>query len=151
MGLLDDAIREHLDLKRRRGADPGMVAREERDALAPVFGEEGDERHDLAEDQSPGDGAADTAAATLGEDRPFLDAQPADLSTIGQETAELDMQVVMDEDAEVPDAPGADPAAGREDVQESPQVEPLEWEVSGSQTAELLPEDIPGQERLSFE
>jgi hypothetical protein len=36
MGLLDDAIREHLDLKRRRGADPSEVERAERDALGPV-------------------------------------------------------------------------------------------------------------------
>jgi hypothetical protein len=33
MGLLDDAIREHLELKRRRGADPGEVARQEGEAL----------------------------------------------------------------------------------------------------------------------
>ena len=36
MGLLDDAIREHLDLKRRRGADPTEVEREEREVLGPV-------------------------------------------------------------------------------------------------------------------
>lgn len=36
MGLLDDAIREHLDLKRRRGADPDEVARLEHEALGPV-------------------------------------------------------------------------------------------------------------------
>lgn len=36
MGLLDDAIREHLDLKRRRGADPTEVARLEQEALGPV-------------------------------------------------------------------------------------------------------------------
>src|SRR5215475_11562586 len=36
MGLLDDAIREHLDLKRRRGADPTEIERAERDALGPV-------------------------------------------------------------------------------------------------------------------
>jgi len=36
MGLLDDAIREHLDLKRRRGADPGEVERDEHEALGPV-------------------------------------------------------------------------------------------------------------------
>jgi len=36
MGLLDDAIREHLDLKRRRGADPTAVARAEQEALGPV-------------------------------------------------------------------------------------------------------------------
>jgi hypothetical protein len=36
MGLLDDAIREHLDLKRRRGADPAEIERLEREALGPV-------------------------------------------------------------------------------------------------------------------
>jgi hypothetical protein len=36
MGLLDDAIREHLDLKRRHGADPTEVERAEREALGPV-------------------------------------------------------------------------------------------------------------------
>lgn len=36
MGLLDDAIREHLELKRRRGADPAEVARAEQEALGPV-------------------------------------------------------------------------------------------------------------------
>ena len=33
MGLLDDAIREHLELKRRRGADAEEVARQEQEAL----------------------------------------------------------------------------------------------------------------------
>ena len=36
MGDLDEAIREHLELKRRRGADPAEVAREEEEALSPV-------------------------------------------------------------------------------------------------------------------
>src|SRR5579864_447333 len=36
MSDLEDAIRDHLELKRRRGADPAEVAREEHDALAPV-------------------------------------------------------------------------------------------------------------------
>jgi hypothetical protein len=33
MGLLDDAIREHLELKRRHGADPHEVERQEQEAL----------------------------------------------------------------------------------------------------------------------
>jgi hypothetical protein len=36
MGLLDDAIREHLDLKRRRGGDPVEIERAEQEALGPV-------------------------------------------------------------------------------------------------------------------
>ena len=33
MGLLDDAIREHLELKRRHGANTEEVDRQEREAL----------------------------------------------------------------------------------------------------------------------
>lgn len=36
MGLLEDAIREHLDLKRSRGADPSEIERLEQEALGPV-------------------------------------------------------------------------------------------------------------------
>jgi hypothetical protein len=36
MGLLDDAIREHLELKRRRGADPTELERQEHEALGPA-------------------------------------------------------------------------------------------------------------------
>jgi hypothetical protein len=36
MGLLDDAIREHLELKRQHGADPSEVDRLEHEALGPV-------------------------------------------------------------------------------------------------------------------
>ena len=43
MGLLDDAIREHLDLKRRRGADPAEIERAEREALGPVRREVGED------------------------------------------------------------------------------------------------------------
>src|SRR4051795_5282470 len=36
MGLLDDAIREHLELKRSHGADPGEIAQLEREAFGPA-------------------------------------------------------------------------------------------------------------------
>ena len=42
MGLLDEAIREHLDLKRRRGADPAEIERAEREAFGPVRRDFGD-------------------------------------------------------------------------------------------------------------
>jgi hypothetical protein len=51
MGLLDDAIREHLELKRRRGANPDEVARAERDALGPVRREPIEPRDELLSDQ----------------------------------------------------------------------------------------------------
>jgi hypothetical protein len=53
MGLLDDAIREHLDLKRRRGADPDEVQRAEREALGPVRrGREESEEVELLDDDA---------------------------------------------------------------------------------------------------
>ena len=36
MGLLDDAIREHLELKRRHGASDEEIAQEEAEALGPA-------------------------------------------------------------------------------------------------------------------
>lgn len=58
MGLLDDAIREHLDLKRRRGADPTEIEQAERDALGPVRRgpdeiESGEQSEDLVAAEEP--------------------------------------------------------------------------------------------------
>ena len=47
MGLLDDAIREHLELKRKHGADPEDVARQEQEALGPG------QRNEFAQPESP--------------------------------------------------------------------------------------------------
>jgi hypothetical protein len=53
MGLLDDAIREHLDLKRARGGDPAEIERMEREALGPVRREPtiGSARFETAEER----------------------------------------------------------------------------------------------------
>ncbi len=55
MGLLDDAIREHLDLKRARGGDPAEIERMEREALGPVRREPtiGSVRFDTVEEVAP--------------------------------------------------------------------------------------------------
>ena len=55
MGLLDDAIREHLDLKRARGGDPAEIERMEREALGPVRREPtiGSARFDAVEEAPP--------------------------------------------------------------------------------------------------
>jgi hypothetical protein len=55
MGVLDDAIREHLDLKRQRGASDAEISRAEAEALGPArrsFTPEPDDdepEHDLGE------------------------------------------------------------------------------------------------------
>jgi hypothetical protein len=134
MGLLDDAIRDHLELKRLRGADPGEVAREQKEALTPVLGDE-----DATADEDPLLSLEDFNIASapttpsVGETTDG-DAQPtsqlalgADLGTGGQETAELDMRTVLgDGDGAAPDGPAADHRG----------EDPLEWEVPGDSSGE---------------
>ncbi len=114
MGLLEEAIREHFDLRRRRGADPEEVAREELDALTPVELDQGAQRSsasaDASERDDPGDGAAGrapfegreplddrrqriTGSDTKGKNRHSL---PRDASFM-EETAEIDMRTVLGE------------------------------------------------------
>jgi hypothetical protein len=165
MGLLDDAIREHLELKRQRGADPGEVAREQREALdAPV-------PDASAEDVPAGDIAsaaplvdpipAPQPGAPI-EELPVEDNAPgqpgeATNTTVAGETAELDMSSVLGEDADAQGAEASGAAPSQEDS--------LEWEMPGDATeaeAEEPAEDVleetpdflrdtPEQERLWFE
>jgi len=175
MGLLDDAIRDHLELKRRRGADPSEIAREEREALEPVFPDEprpadfDDEPQaaPLLDEEPPHGDPLEEAAAAAEAPQDLVAAQ-----AFGEETAELDMQAVLDEqDAAEAQAPGAaaEPPArdGRAGPVRAPDEDPsssealgpapageedlLEWEVPGRADAEPPPEPLPGQERMSFE
>jgi hypothetical protein len=107
MGVLDDAIREHLELKRLRGADPGLVAREEREAFGSVRSNEPagtdhdiDPSVNLAVASAP---PTDDAAVQTGDAQGF--------SNVGQETAELDMRTVLDA-ASGHGVAGAEPTAG---------------------------------------
>jgi hypothetical protein len=76
MGLLDDAIREHLDLKRRRGGDPTEIERAEREALGPVRrGPELTGEEEVAPQESPSAPEADYPATSPAADDP---AEPAE-------------------------------------------------------------------------
>jgi hypothetical protein len=152
MGLLDDAIREHMELKRLRGADPSVLAQQEQDALGPVVREsedeeqtfeDGDGEHEIAlgdggDGDLPGDGSGASAAHPAG----------SDFANVGQETAELDMRTVLDEQHEVADRAGQIDSAGlgAKDGEEDP--EPVEDVLE--ETPEFL-RDTPEQERLWFE
>jgi len=156
MGLLDDAIREHLELKRRSGADPSAVAREEREALAPVLADVPAEAHSAA----PHDGLdvleIPVVEVVAAEQHHQQVEQIVDLSTIGQETAELDMQAAMEEDPDAADS--ASPVGPIVDVPTPPAYAgplPVEdgpgWELEGEPDGEQAQVEIPGQERLTFE
>ena len=152
MGLLDEAIREHLELQRQQGADPGEIARKEREALEPVLP---DEPATWGGDAS---GAHDGAQAQAGvesvADEPTLDshAKPpephsdADLSAVGQETVEIDMREVLAEngdgltDAYPPGHAALAPARARRITNRVEPDDPeLEWEIAGHATRKPEP------------
>jgi hypothetical protein len=141
MGLLDDAIREHLELKRLRGADPGLVSREEQEAFGPVqSGEPGDTGDDIA-----------PAEDLAGEDAPPTtdgSEQPEGFSNVGQETAELDMRAVLEDESDRP-APVGPPSSGAPEEQATAE-DSLEWEVPGDGIAhgpdEQAEDDLPNDE-----
>jgi hypothetical protein len=151
MGLLDDAIREHLELKRLRGADPGEVAREQREALDPVPRDTRAEQDDHGEDDvrsaALGDDVAGddsenevVSAAGEGDEHGAPPPEPgATFSHVGQETAELDMRTVLGEESNAPrdeHTPARLAGGGGETPAEEPPTEDsLEWEVPGDSSA----------------
>jgi hypothetical protein len=155
MGLLDEAIREHLELKRRRGADPGDIARAEHEALEPIFPEEPSAP---VEEAPLADIHADPPSLEGRTDREAYPEQPPnaasaeapDFANVGQETAELDMQAVLDADLEHSAQAGTGRPVRAPSAQVS-QQDSMEWEVPGSSEPGAVSEEVPGQERLSFE
>jgi hypothetical protein len=121
MGLLDDAIREHLELKRRRGADPGEVAREQHEALDDPL----DPAAGRIEDPALGSVSAQELAT------------PPTAPNVLEETAELDMQAVLDQrgDSANVEEMSASSTGAALPVDRVPEAaageEPLEWEVPG--------------------
>jgi hypothetical protein len=150
MGLLDAAIRDHLELKRLRGADPGEVAREQQEALDPVVND-GDAapEEDLPtalEDVSPEANRGTTpVGATPGGD-PHATPQPAgstDSSNLAQETAELDMRTVLGEHQGAPPEHASPegriitgPTQGGPSLDDRNE-DSLEWEVPGESSSKI--------------
>ena len=148
MGLLDDAIREHLELKRLRGADPGVVAREEQDALGPVP-RRGEAAYGDEADDGPGSTHDDEA---LLEPDAESTADSVDSGSLGQETVEINMEAELasqegldssstaDRDAHA--KPVAHPSSTRTISDES-----LEWEVPAEADESAGRIELDGEQR----
>jgi hypothetical protein len=135
MGLLDDAIREHLELKRRRGADADEIARLEAAALGdPRSGEfaKPDEERP-AEEQLPPEPPAPAASEPEPEpeEAPWLDDER--IEPAGQPTAEF-----------VPPDVEPEPEVVRPDDEPGPDEDVLE------ETPDFL-QETPEHDRLWFE
>jgi hypothetical protein len=168
MGILDEAIRDHLDLKRRRGADPSEVERAEREALGPVRRNPSPgELAELDAEAAP-EGAADYAP----EGAPAYDhAGEEDWShdSLQDPAADAGVQPVYDEAPAEPvaapsqfpapeDAPfhaAAGPETAEYDVEDALAAEERrEQTADGEDVLEETPEflqDTPDHDRLWFE
>src|SRR6187200_2160172 len=110
MGPLDDAIREHLELKRRRGADPDEVTRQENEALGAARRAEF-ARPEGAED-APEAEAADEAPFDAGDDEPVAEASP---EVVAPEPTEEPERESFDIEASEPAPAPVEPATERQD------------------------------------
>jgi len=174
MGLLDEAIREHLELKRRRGADPSAVARQEREALTDAYAEEPADVAPAADDVgahfsdeipeqedsgwvSPERDVETAPVAAYSEEHRLGREPPAeDLAHDSQETAELDMKAVLEEGPSVTDSASPVGPISEPDPADTSETamhvdEALGWEMPGERENAPAPEEIPGQERMTFE
>jgi hypothetical protein len=169
MGLLDDAIREHLELKRRRGADPGEVARAQREALDAVPRDGAVETEQLDQDASLTDnhtariapvaapGVVPVAAPPVDDDGAPAPQSDETAGANVDETAELDMRSVLGEDEQVEggavedgprdDSAAKDPARRTVDAA-APEEDSLEWEVPGEGAGEPSDTEEPEEDVL---
>jgi hypothetical protein len=119
MGVLDDAIREHLDLRRRHGVAEEELRRQEEEALGPA-------RREVAPEQAGDDGAAAEAAA----EEPVAEA-PAEAAPGAEQvlepTEEHDVEELelAEHDAEPELAESLPPSAAHSDVA-SETIDPVE-------------------------
>jgi len=165
MGLLDDAIREHLDLMRRHGANEAEVARQEAEALGPVLREEGEAEEGgsaapataEAEPSLPYDRAAE-AGLTGDPDLPSFEwhgsstAEPDVPSFVSPEAprgtepepdggeSRADAEQVGPGPTEAFDAVEDDPAVEEPEVSVEPDVPEAEGTLQEDRSAELSPE-----------
>ena len=153
MGLLDDAIREHLELKRKHGANPEDVARQEQEALGPG------QRNEFA--QPEGAGAPPEPEPAAPEEEPEAAAPPEFEPGPADELPEGDPGIPeeppaaeapgYDEDPWLDDEPDEVPAD--EALQERPRrpaAEPGEEDDVLEETPDFL-QETPEHDRLWFE
>ena len=175
MGLLDDAIREHLELKRRHGADPDEVARQENEALGETRRAEfaRPEGAEAPVEPAPEEPAAEEVAEPAAEAAPEPDPAPefepvrepepepapetAEHEPFDIESAEPAAETVQEPPAEPwldedPDEVPADEALDhpRTGEEPAPKTDPETGEDVLEETPDFL-QETPEHDRLWFE
>ncbi len=142
MGILDDAIREHLELKRKHGAAEDELQRQEEEALGPA-------RREVAPAQAQdGNGARELAAA-----EPSADGESAPDAQVDASSAEpSEAEAVVDAPIEsVPEPePQSEPAPERE-TELLPEPEPIAPEPDPDRAAIAEANEPPAHEEPAAE
>src|SRR5215207_2736167 len=129
MGILDDAIREHLELKRKHGVPEEEVERQQEEALGPA-------RRDVA--QQPED--AEIAAEAV-DDASLFDGEQRDAPAEAPAVADEETVIVEPPQA---DAPSAEPPPAEPPVSSAPPVEAPPAEPFAEEAPEPEPRDALG-------
>ena len=141
MGLLDDAIKEHLELKRRHGADPGEVARLEHEALGPA-------RRDPAPAAVEEPVAGEPAPAPVADDDLFIDDIGEHDEVPAEERLEAPVHHIEPEpepETVAEEAPAPAPEPPIEVEQPTRQFSLEEVEAASQGAAEPAPTEAPGE------
>ena len=154
MGVLDDAIREHLDLKRRHGVGEDELRRQEEEALGPA-------RREVAPTEAE-DGEAEPAAAEAAVEAEVQERVPAaaDDEELVADEPEPELELEPEELEPEPEpleaaiAPGETPPRGFEPIDEDEPLAAEEGEEEAEDVLEDTPDflqETPEHDRLWFE
>ncbi|HEY5977046.1 MAG TPA: hypothetical protein VIT85_04245 [Solirubrobacterales bacterium] len=134
MGILDEAIREHLELKRQHGADDGELKQLEDDAFGPP-GRPGDEQPDpVAEAATEFMAQPDLGD---GDEEPVAEAPARRRPTAGLVDLQEAPETAKDEPEPEPEPEGDDETAAKED-----EPEPAAEEDHPAGEHEAVPEPV---------
>jgi hypothetical protein len=140
MGLLDDAIRQHLELKRQHGAPEEELQRQEEEALGPA-------RRDVAPAKTTGgDGEVELEAADDAVAADAASEQETELfdHDVGEQPGLEEREDAFDEPRSALDEPEGEPAAGF-DERIAGFDEPASETTAGPDVA-FEPDEEPGGE-----
>ena len=151
--MLDDAIREHLELKKRAGASPEEVARLEHEAFGPVRREAPAPTADEPEDEEPGEDEPE--AAEVPPEAPAPEQPPATPPPPEREPPQGRSWLDDDEPpAQPPDATAEFTAAEAADAAGRPGADYVAPDEEGEDLLEETPDflqETPEHDRLWFE
>ena len=137
MGVLDDAIREHLELKRLHGASDEEVAQEEAEALGPA-------RRDFPAQPAPEEAVAEESAEPAAEEQIAEEPTPPEPTPEPKQAFEPEPELAPDTRHPTPDTRDPQSEQQPDEADERSDEDVLE------ETPEFL-QDAPEHDRLWFE